>query len=206
MAFENNTLKNGFIELNKIKFWANVPGQQSPARLVWSLLGSQPRITVFLPGNFTNKYDGIITANMEPMVFATFISLLSAITEEDGGPKHKIEFIKYSKDSNTETSNRSADVTLYFGKNEANIYWISLVEKNKPNVVFEFLPPEWYRFYHSTGEQFTKEEMSKLHCKSFTRLAMSVYSGLLAATYAGTSNTSVQELQDATADDSGIPF
>lgn len=171
-------MKKNIVEFAKLTLWAKVPGSEKSARMVWSIANNQPRVTVFTGSLADKGFDGILNANMDPSVFYMFLSMLADVARNPDETKHKIEFTSTRKNDNGMQDVPMVS-SLYFGKSSSGICWISLVEANKSKIMFEFVPPDWTKFYKSTGEQFTKAECSVANCLAFAKLAEVSFGSLI---------------------------
>jgi hypothetical protein len=185
------------IELEKMTLWAKVPGLERSARMVFSLVAYKPRITVFTSNPADKGFDGIINATMDPTTFTIFLDMLRTVALSGKETKNKIEFLTNRKNESTGLTEQVLGSTLYFGKDEEGVCWISLTEGNKSKLKFEFMPPAWNHLYKSTGEKLTRTECSVANCLAYIKTARGIYNSLIAlVNYNGVQDTAKQDQPD----------
>jgi hypothetical protein len=173
-------MKRRITEIDRMTLWAKLSNSDKPARLVWSILGSQPRITVFTGNSNDKGFNGILSANMDPSVFFVFLESLREVATSEKETKRKIDFYIPKRNDSNGTVEQVLNSSLVYGKNSEGICWISLLEANKAKILFEFQPPEWNRFFKANGESYTKSELSIASCLGFIKAANGIYSNLIA--------------------------
>lgn len=161
--------------LNKLTLWNPPKEGRKSARLSWALIGGSPRATVFVPTEAgTSEMMGI---SLEPSMFFMFLDMLETVAKSDKEIKQKIE--AHGKDQNTGENRLQS--SLWFGKSDKGLVWISVVVEGKPKETFNFRIPDWNKIFTSTGERLDESKISVLHCLKTIEVLKLVFANLMSA-------------------------
>lgn len=163
-------------DLNKLALWTPSPVNQGKnARLTWGIRDGNPRITVFTGQMTENKMDGILTAAMDAVTFDMFVDFFTEILETPEKAKGKLECLGRRYVDNQPTQDRVLKSTLYFGKDEEGIAWISVHVEGRPEIVFKFGVSDWHKFYKGDGTLMNPSEVSCRAALAHIKLAQRLF-------------------------------
>jgi len=155
--------------------------------LNWMLVNNNPRIVVYTNdpdenGNPAKNY-GKITANLDLGVFASILTELKRIIESKEADKCSVDNFNYVYTDGVRADKPSIVSTLWFGKDEDGVIWISVTAKDRPAIRFTFAPSTFHHFKKADGTDFTTAEASQLFAKSYLRILENIMSTLAVTEY-----------------------
>jgi len=170
-------------ELQRFIMWANNPSNDVNARscrLAWGIRDANPRLTVYTNDPADTVRYGIIYAGMNP---ETVMILLDKMINVYKGPidtKDKIENKTRIRD---QTTGKYGPIVTHshtlFGKDADGICWLSVIEKDRPKIKFEFTLSNFHVFTNDKGEEMTKEESSQLQALTTCHLLKKIYPNIV---------------------------
>ncbi len=183
----NNIPPRKKIALDNRKLSLSAPCPSAPGKrssLSWRLVSNNPRITVYTndPADMTEKnQNGLIAAALDAPVFFTLMQMLYKIVDGPNNVKEKIENKNYIFPAGKRSEKPLVVSEIIIGKDEEGVVFISVVayDKSRPRIKFELLPNEFHALYHQNGQQFTKEEASKLYAVGYLRCLEGLMTHLL---------------------------
>lgn len=170
-------------------YTAPVEGSTRRPMMKFGERNGAPRITV-IPN--AGKPPTVISAGFFPDIFESFLTEFEKIAKE-GAPGVSAALDNLQKDPTFEGKTKNFDDvpkvvknTLYFGKDEEGVCWLSLSQPNSEKIVFRILPSSWHVFRFSDGREMTKARASELATVSFIvslRRSLSRFTGRLAVPF-----------------------
>lgn len=162
------------LELDKLALYTNPASPTDrTARLTWSLIFNNPRITVY-----TNKKElenkenqwGRITARLDVLVAGSIIETLRNLVNQPEGTRSVIKNINYPVNDGvrSETPVHVNDVIM--GKDKEGVIWLSVVQEGFPNIKFNITFSDYHDLFHGDGTQFTAAETSALATKAYCNI------------------------------------
>lgn len=171
------------------KLWISADnGQGKKGTLKWDIYKNNPRITVYtnIPDDRDN---GRISANLNPQVFAAFMTLVQRAidfrpTADQPEFKVKIENMRpnFQKGGGKPDGMVGAS-ELWIGKDSQGIVWLSVTAYNRPKIKFQFFTDEYHNFYHGTGERFSAGETSVLMAEGYLKVLAEIMGPLYVNLY-----------------------
>lgn len=180
--------KNG-LDNRKLSMSAPTPGVQGKyARLDWAIINANPRLTVYTNDPNDPGEGGRIAGAFDIVGFISWICRMEDMIEKaPNGFKDKIDLKNYRYFGQGKKSERPEVISsLWFGKDENGVVWISLLDAAKPErpkVKFEFGNNDWHQFVHGDGTPYTKGETSAAFAKGYCRLLPLMMSYMAVADY-----------------------
>lgn len=151
-------------DLEHFGFWENTPDRPGfRSKMLFSERNGAPRISVF-PNSETGPK--VIFVGMAPLVFMEFLNRLETIAKGPKDAVDKIVNMMAEPSEDREAARQPGNVpkivknTLWFGKDEQGVCWISIEQANIPRIRFRILSSAWHKFYKSDGTELTPEDCS----------------------------------------------
>lgn len=167
-------------DFEQFTLWTDTPDRPSyRARMTFGERNGAARISVF--PNFESG-PKVLYVGMSPTIFLEFLARFKAVIDGPAGGRDKIDNLDRDP-----TAERTEDIdkvrkvvrnTLFFGKSDSGICWISIDQPNVPRVVFKITSSVWHHFYKPDGSVVTPEEGSAAQATALVealRIAMSPY-------------------------------
>lgn len=162
----------------------SMASSQGRAKLRFGIFRNNPRVTVYTneESDKANNF-GMITASMDPLVFGNLMQSLDDLLAAPNGTKFRIENFTLSdrNDSGKRTMVHQNDIMV--GKDEAGVYWISVIAEGRPKFKFEFGRFPFHKFYKTDGTEMSKAELSHNTLKSATNLLRQLYATYITTNY-----------------------
>lgn len=151
-----------FITLDRLSIFTPTPGHEgNRAKVTFGFRNENPRISVFT--NDPNDLNGgktPINCGVDPATFITLLDQMEAVVKADQPTKIKFETDGTRYENNERTKDRQLLSTLFFGKDDSGVCWISVQAENRPRIKFEFKVSDWHRFFKSDGSKMSIAEAS----------------------------------------------
>lgn len=172
---EKNGLDNRKLSMSTRTNAQGPNGRPAFARLDWSVVNANPRVTVYTndpqdPGE-GGKIAGAFSA---PGFFAWMALMNDMIEKAPAGFKDKVDLLNFRFFGPGKKSERPEVISsLWYGKDEHGVVWISLVDaanQARPKIKFEFGNDDWHQFVHGNGQAYTKAETSAAFAKGYMML------------------------------------
>ncbi len=166
--------KKSPLELDKLSIYTKPEkAEDRSARLIWSLVFNNPRITIFTnKKELTNKENdwGRITARLDPMIAFSILNQLADLVNKPNGTRFLIKNINYPviDGKRAETPEHVNDVII--GKDQEGVIWLSIKEEGKPNIKFNITFSDYHEIVNGDGTPLTIEEASKLATIAYTSI------------------------------------
>lgn len=147
-------------DLDKYALFTPVEGNRRAA-LNFGLREGYPRITVFTSTQSDKDGKGVITVAFDLDHFLIFLTRLERLARTDGVSKEKATVKHFPRDATGKiTGNPEPSAELWYGKNDQGIVWLSVVQPNRPKIVFEITISNFHDFHNTKGEPISKAEGS----------------------------------------------
>lgn len=167
--------KNG-LDNRKLALSTPTPGAQGKfARLDWSIVNANPRVTVYTNDPNDPGEGGRIAGAFDIVGFITWIEKFNwVISDAPNGYKDKVSLKNFRYFGPGKKSERPEVISeLWFGKDEQGVCWISLLDalkRERPKIKFEFANNDWYEWHHGDGTPYSKGEISAAFARGYTKL------------------------------------
>lgn len=143
--------------------WVSGGNENERARLVLSFRDGNPRLTAY--SNIKNPKEGIIPFPTDLTTFTYVLSTIKEIADSPNGTKRSIDSLTTQYENDKPTANKKLVSTLYIGKSNSGIVYLSIIAPDKPKYVFEIKPSEWHIFKNSDGEKIEDSKVSSAMAK-----------------------------------------
>jgi hypothetical protein len=161
------------LDNNKLQLYA-MNDEGKSARLLWSIINNNPRITVYTnmsTDSGEEKNFGRISANLDMPVFMTVLELLNNVGSLPNGEKYVMENKGYTYVGGRRSDNPTKVSELWIGKDAEGVVWLSVVAEGRPKIKFELLLPSFHTLMSaSTGQPLGKAKVSEIVAKGYVRL------------------------------------
>lgn len=170
-----NKPKSNFVNFTAYNLRAEpVEGSTKASRFIFSSRNGWPRLTVFYGERNSNIY--------APLDVATMLVLLDdiiKITDEPNGTKRAMTFKTVRRDIQDPTLDSVYEVsTLFYGKDQDGLIWLSLVDKTKdaPKIKFTFKFSDYIALMNDKGEIINdKAKLSQILAKARCAALKTIY-------------------------------
>lgn len=172
--YGNKTVERGpIIRLAKFGMWANVPGQDKRAQLVWSVQDGNPKITVFY-NNPDIKRPASAGFGLDTMLM--ILDAMKRIAAGASGKTEMVENFINERDENGKVIGKKKISELYYGKDSDGVVWLGVkdITSPKPNVKFTYVMSDFHNLVRRDGD--TSIPMSKNEASE--RMAICTLDGL----------------------------
>lgn len=159
---------------SKALAWVSGGSENERARLVLSLRDGNPRLTTY--SNIKNPKEGIIPFPTDLATFVYVLTTLKEIAEGPNGVKKAIDSLTTQYEDDKPTANKKLVSTLYVGKSNNGIVYLSIIAPDKPKYVFEIKPTEWHVFKNNEGEKIEDSKVSSLMAKGLAEVMLNYVS------------------------------
>lgn len=124
-----------------------------------------------LPADMNGKDRGVIRAELEPHIFFSFLSLLQRVIHQPPAQRPESIRIKRPDFNKSNGGEPVTEATLVVGKTQDGIVYMSLLSYNKerPKIMFPFLPGKWVEFVGNDGQPKSKAEISEIFAAGLLR-------------------------------------
>ena len=171
------------LDNRKLNLSAPTPGVQgNRASLIWGLYANNPRLTVYTndpnDSGESNGY-GKISANLDTPTFFGFLELLKFIVHE--APldyKDKVENKNFIFPGGKRSEKPVLVSELWAGKDKDGVIWVSVTARDRPKIKFPIQAPDFHRFVHGDGTEYTPAETSKLFALGYINVLEKMMSHL----------------------------
>lgn len=159
-------VKNGIDEYKYRLSAAPIQGATKPASLAFSLVANQPRIDVYT--NVPNdKNNGNIRAAMDGPTFWALIELLKLALDKEPGFKVSVPNKNYTWFQQKRSDEPVPVSTTVIGKDKEGVVFIALTAKDRPLIMFKFLPSLFHTIMHGDGTPYSPAELSVVYARGF---------------------------------------
>lgn len=180
--------KKNALDNNKLALTTPSPvGNGKQAKLVWSLINNNPRITVYTgddaeAGNEKANY-GRIVANLDLPTMYTFFEMVETANAREPGFKVKLENKNFTFFGGKRSDFPVVQTELWCGKDKEGCIWMSVTAKDRPMIKFVFAPTDFHHLFHGDGTPMTKAEASVIFAKGYFGILRQVFAHLAVAEF-----------------------
>lgn len=147
-------------QLDACSLFAPVEGNKR-ANLSWSYRDQYPRLTVFTRTESDNDGKGVLTAAFDLEHFTIFLNALERVARTEGEQRGTAAVKHWPRDGQGKINgDREVTCEVFYGKNADGVVWISLVQKDRPKIVFKIELSEYHEYKNSKGQVLTPAEGS----------------------------------------------
>lgn len=174
----NNTYKS-YYDISRVVIWQDAAGvndnNAKRARLVMSFRDGNPRFTVYT-GEMGPT--GIISFPMDVYTFGGVIETIKDVITSEPGTKVSVESIGSVWENEKPTNKTRIVSTLHIGKTKEGVIYLSVIDENKPKIIFPLKVSKFHNFRDGDKELVpdskSSERLAKGLAETFSRILAQV--------------------------------
>lgn len=147
-----------FFDVSNFVLWSDGPVEGKRAKFIISFRDGNPRFTVYTG---VNGKEGIITWPCDTVNFVATLNKLKDIANGENGNKIIVDSLTSVYVDNKITNDKRILSKLVIGKSNEGICYITIIEENKPKIIFEFKSSPYHIFRGKDGEKMPDVHISK---------------------------------------------
>lgn len=164
---------NRFTDIDKIVIWAEGDENAKRPRLTFGFRDGNPRLVAHTGGTGA---EAMFAFPSDAPTMTYIFNMLKEIAVGEPGKKIAIESLTTLYENNQPTKNKKLVATLYIGKTNEGIVYMSVIAENKPKLVFTIKPSPYHIFRDSEKNEIPVSKISEKLSVGIADLCLNVLS------------------------------
>lgn len=149
-----NVMSGKFFDISRFVIWADEESEHKTSRIVFSFRDGNPRLTVYV----NDKEVKPISFPSDAVTMTTIAQYIEEAADAEPGYKVSIDSLTKVYEDNKPTDVKKLVSTLFVGKTQEGVVYLSVVAENKPKLIF-FIKPSPYHVFKDKDKNVIPESV-----------------------------------------------
>jgi len=141
-----------FFDIARFVIWADEESEHKTSRMIFSFRDGNPRLTVYV----NDKEVKPISFPCDAVTMTTIAQYIEEVADAEPGFKVSIDSLARVYEDNKPTDVKKLVSTLFIGKTQEGVVYLSVVAEDKPKLIF-FIKPSPYHVFKDKDKNVIPE-------------------------------------------------